>query len=105
MLGTGDGLNTKFLEKVVESMLTREEEIKLKDYNGDISKLGLAEQCLKAIVDIPFAFKRFDAMLFRATFEEEINFIKKSFTILEVSLPSFLPRYSSFFMQQSELIT
>lgn len=105
MLGTGDGVNTKFLEKVVKIMLTREEEIKLKDYNGDISKLGPAERCLKAIVDIPFAFKRFDAMLFRATFEEEINFIKKSFTILEVSLPSFLPRYSSFFMQQSELIT
>ena len=86
-------------------MLTREEEIKLKDYNGDISKLGPAEQCLKAIVDIPFSFKRFDAMLFRETFEEEINFIKKSFTILEASLPSFLHQYSSFFMQQSELIT
>ena len=86
-------------------MLTREEEIKMKDYNGNISKLGPAERCLKAIVDIPFSFKRFDAMLFRATFEEEINFIKKSFTILEASLPSFLPRYSSSFMQQSELIT
>ena len=85
-------------------MLTQEEEIKLKDYNGNISKLGPTEQCIKAIVDIPFAFKRFDAMLFRETFEEEINFIKKSFTILEVSLPSFLPRYSSFFMQQSEIL-
>lgn len=81
----GDGLNTEFLEKVVKITLTREEEIKLKDYNGDISKLGPAERFLKAIVDIPFAFKRFDAMLFRATFEEEINFIKKSFTILEAA--------------------
>lgn len=81
----GDGLNTEFLEKVVKITLTREEEIKLKDYNGDISKLGPAERFLKAIVDIPFAFKRFDAMLFRATFEEEINFIKKSFTTLEAA--------------------
>ena len=105
MLGTGDGLNTKFLEKVVNITLTWEEEIKLKDYNGDISKLGPAERCLKAIVDILFSFKRFDAMLFRATFEEEINFIKKSFTILEANLPSFLRRYSIFLMQQSELIT
>jgi len=105
LLGTGDGVNTKFLEKVVKSTLTWEEEIKLKDYNGDISKHGPAKWCLKAIVDIPFAFKCFDAMLFRATFEEEINFIKKSFTILEVSLPCFLPRYSGFLMQQSELIT
>ena len=70
---------------MVKITLTREEEIKLKDYNGDISKLVPAERCLKAIVDIPFAFKRFDAMLFRETFEEEINFIKKSFTILEVA--------------------
>ena len=54
-------------------------------HNGDISKLGPAERFLKAIVDIPFSFKRFDATLFSAIFEEEINVIKNSFTILEVA--------------------
>jgi hypothetical protein len=81
----GDGLSTEFLEKVVKITLTREEEGKLKDYNGDISKLGPAERFLKVLLDVPFAFKRFDAMLFRATFEEEINFIRKSFVTLEAA--------------------
>lgn len=81
----GDGLSTEFLEKVVKITLTQEEERKLKDYDGDVSKLGPAERFLKVVLDIPFAFKRFDAMLFRATFEEEINFIKKSFVTLEAA--------------------
>eukprot|EP01018_Ginkgo_biloba_P024379 Gb_11092 [translate_table: standard] len=81
----GDGLSTELLEKLVKIAVTQEEESKLKEYNGDISKLGPAERFLKAVLDIPSAFKRFDAMLFRATFQEEIMFIKKSFETLEVA--------------------
>ncbi|KAK7275117.1 hypothetical protein RIF29_16224 [Crotalaria pallida] len=40
--------------------------IKLKNYDGDLSKLGSAERFLKAVLDIPFAFKRVEAMLYRA---------------------------------------
>jgi len=63
---------------------TKEEELKLRDYNGDASKLGSAERFLKAVLDIPFAFKRVDAMLYRANFETEINYLMKSFETLEV---------------------
>jgi hypothetical protein len=36
------------------------------------------------VLDIPFAFKRVDAMLYRANFESEINYLMKSFETLEV---------------------
>jgi len=65
---------------------TKEEEIKLKDYNGDISKLGSAERFLKGILDIPFAFKRVEAMLYRANFDGEVKYLRKSFETLEVQL-------------------
>lgn len=63
---------------------TKEEEIKLKDYKGESSKLGSAERFLKAILDIPFAFKRVEAMLYRANFHTEVAYLRKSFQTLEV---------------------
>lgn len=81
----GEGLNTDFLETLMKMEPTREEEARLKDYVGDISKLGPAEQFIKALLDIPFAFKRIDAMRFRATFEEEVVDIEKSLETLELA--------------------
>lgn len=81
----GEGLNTEFLETLMKMEPTREEEARLKDYKGDISKLGPAEQFIKALLDIPFAFKRIDAMRFRATFEEEVVDMKKSLETLELA--------------------
>lgn len=63
---------------------TKEEEIKLKGYKGDSSKLGSAERFLKAILDVPFAFKRVEAMQYRANFDSEVNYLRKSFRTLEV---------------------
>jgi len=63
---------------------TKEEELKLRNFTGDLSKLGSAERFLKALLDIPFSFKRVDAMLYRANFESEINYLRKSFETLEV---------------------
>ena len=63
---------------------SKEEEIKLREYNGEISKLGTAERFLKAILDIPFAFKRVEALLFKANFNMEVKYLRKSFQTLEV---------------------
>lgn len=65
---------------------TKEEERKLKEYKDDSPvKLGPAERFLKAVLDVPFAFKRVDAMLYSANFESEVDYLKKSFETLEVS--------------------
>lgn len=64
---------------------TKEEERKLKEYKDDSPvKLGHAEKFLKAMLDIPFAFKRVDAMLYVANFESEVEYLKNSFETLEV---------------------
>lgn len=63
---------------------TKEEEAKLSSYKGDIKDLGSTEKFLKAMLNIPFAFIRFEAMLYRETFEDEVVHLRKSFSMLEV---------------------
>ncbi|KAG1366898.1 putative Formin-like protein 8 [Cocos nucifera] len=83
--GNPECLGADLLETLVKMTPTKEEELKLRDYNGDLSKLGSAERFLKAVLDIPFAFKRVDAMLYRANFETEVNYLRKSFETLEAA--------------------
>ncbi|XP_024973577.1 formin-like protein 6 [Cynara cardunculus var. scolymus] len=83
--GNLEGLGGELLETLVKMAPTKEEEIKLRDYKGDISKLGSAERFLKAVLDIPFAFRRVEAMLYRANFENEVKFLRSSFQTLEAA--------------------
>jgi len=84
LTGNAECLGSELLETLVKMAPTKEEELKLRDFNGDLSKLGSAERFLKTVLDIPFAFKRVDAMLYLANFETEINYLRKSFETLEV---------------------
>lgn len=88
--GNPEGLGGELLETLVKMAPTKEEEIKLKHYDGNLSKLGPAERFLKAVLDVPLAFKRVEAMLYRANFETEVNYLKKSFQTLEVCAASFI---------------
>ncbi|KAL5663597.1 hypothetical protein ACJX0J_023705, partial [Zea mays] len=81
--GNAECLGADLLETLVKMAPTKEEELKLRNFTGDSSKLGSAERFLKAVLDIPFSFKRVDAMLYRANFESEINYLRKSFETLE----------------------
>jgi len=63
---------------------TKEEEVKLSDYMGDINELGSAEKLVKEMLTIPCAFQRIEAMLFRATFDDEVVHLRNSFSMLEV---------------------
>ncbi|KAA8522601.1 hypothetical protein F0562_013038 [Nyssa sinensis] len=83
--GNPEGLGAELLETLVKMAPTKEEEIKLRDYTGDISKLGSAERFLKAVLDIPFAFKRVEAMLYRENFDTELKYLGKSFQTLEAA--------------------
>ncbi|KVI00376.1 Actin-binding FH2 [Cynara cardunculus var. scolymus] len=55
---------------------TMEEEDKLKDASP--FNLGPAEKFLKAVIDIPFAFKRVDAMLYISNFDVEIDYLMRN---------------------------
>ncbi|CAN6168634.1 unnamed protein product [Urochloa humidicola] len=84
MHGSSD-LGSEFYETLAKMAPTKEEELKLKDYSGDISRLDPAERFLKDVLDVPFAFKRVDALLYRANFDTEVNYLKNSFGTLEAA--------------------
>ena len=69
---------------------TSEEELKLRLFSGDLSQLGPAERFLKVMVEIPFAFKRLESLLFMSSLQEEVFAIKESFETLEVKRLIFL---------------
>ncbi|XP_051215132.1 formin-like protein 13 [Lolium perenne] len=75
----------EFYETLAKMAPTKEEELKLKRNSGDLSKIDPAERFLKSVLDVPFAFKRVDAMLYRANFDTEVNYLKKSFGTLEAA--------------------
>ncbi|KAJ0977078.1 hypothetical protein J5N97_012552 [Dioscorea zingiberensis] len=84
--GDADSLGNELLETLYKMAPNKEEELKLKECGNDSScKLGLAETFLKAILGIPFAFKRVDAMLYIANFNSEANHLKQSFQTLEAA--------------------
>ncbi|GFZ02987.1 actin-binding FH2 (formin homology 2) family protein [Actinidia rufa] len=79
----GEGLCLQHLEALVKMVPTKEEEAKLSSYKGDVNELGSAERFVKAMLKIPFAFLRIEAMLYRETFEDEVVHLRKSFSVLE----------------------
>ncbi|XP_007049520.2 PREDICTED: formin-like protein 1 [Theobroma cacao] len=84
--GNADTLGTELLESLLKMAPTKEEERKLKEYKDDSPvKLCPAEKFLKTVLDIPFAFKRLDAMLYIANFDSEVEYLKKSFETLEAA--------------------
>ncbi|KAF6164635.1 hypothetical protein GIB67_032863 [Kingdonia uniflora] len=84
--GNADTLGTELLESLLKMAPTKEEERKLRDYKDDSPfKLGPAEKFLKAVLDIPFAFKRVDAMLYISNFDSEVEYLRKSFETLEAA--------------------
>ncbi|KAM7521929.1 hypothetical protein LguiA_011831 [Lonicera macranthoides] len=84
--GNADTLGTELLESLLKMAPTKEEERKLREYKDDSPvKLGPAERFLKALLDIPFAFKRMDAMLYVSNFDSEVEYLKKSCETLEAA--------------------
>ncbi|XP_061947095.1 formin-like protein 2 isoform X1 [Populus nigra] len=84
--GNSDTLGTELLESLSKMAPTKEEECKLKDFKDESPfKLGPAEKFLKEVLDVPFAFKRVDAMLYIASFDSEIEYLRRSFETLEAA--------------------
>ncbi|XP_006838410.2 formin-like protein 11 [Amborella trichopoda] len=79
----GDGLLAEHLVAMAKMAPTKEEEEKILNYKGDVSNLSVAEKFVKAIVNVPSAFARIEAMLYRETFEDEVVYLTKSFAMLE----------------------
>ncbi|GAU31240.1 hypothetical protein TSUD_149260 [Trifolium subterraneum] len=84
--GSSDTLGADLLESLLKMAPRKEEEHKLKEHKDDSpTKLDLAEKFLKAVLDIPFAFKRVEAMLCMVNFQSEVEYLRKSFQTLEAA--------------------
>ncbi|GJW11628.1 formin-like protein 5 [Tanacetum coccineum] len=84
-LKEGNELPVELVQTLIKMAPTADEELKLRMYTGDLSHLGTAERFLKLLIEIPFAFKRLESLLFMCTFQEEESMIKESFTTLEAA--------------------
>ncbi|CAL0323560.1 unnamed protein product [Lupinus luteus] len=81
----GNELPSEFLQTLLKMAPTQEEELKLRLFSGSIAQLGPADRFLKAVVDIPFAFKRMEALLYMGTVQEELKATNECFSVLEVA--------------------
>ncbi|KAK6946837.1 Formin, FH2 domain [Dillenia turbinata] len=84
-LQEGNELPLELLQTLLKMIPTPDEELKLRAFSGELSQLGPAERFLKVLVEIPFAFKRLDALLFMSSLQEEVAIVKESFTTLEAA--------------------
>ena len=85
----GNELPVDLLQTLLKVAPTAEEELKLRLFTGELLQLGPAERFLKVLVDIPFAFKRLESLLFMCSFQEEASSAKESLETLEVILTTF----------------
>ncbi|VFR01776.1 unnamed protein product [Cuscuta campestris] len=80
----GKGLVLRELEALAKMAPNKEEESKLWSYKGNIHELGSAEKFVKTILlEVPFAFRRVEAMLYQETFGDEVLHLTKSFSTIE----------------------
>ncbi|XP_040254930.1 formin-like protein 14 [Aegilops tauschii subsp. strangulata] len=84
--GNAHGLGVEALRMLAQLVLTNEEELKLRYFKDDPpAKLCAVDAFLKTILDVPFAFKRVDAMLYVSNFYLEVNQLRMSYATLEAA--------------------
>ncbi|XP_074358541.1 formin-like protein 5 [Apium graveolens] len=81
----GNELPAELIETLLKMAPTSQEELRLRLYDDDISKLGPADRFIKTLIEIPFAYMRLEALLFMCTLQNETPSVKDSFTVLEVA--------------------
>ncbi|KAG8379074.1 hypothetical protein BUALT_Bualt07G0050400 [Buddleja alternifolia] len=81
----GRGLNADTLEKLTKISPTKDEITKILHFNDNPTKLAGAESFLYHILKaVPSAFIRFNAMLFRTNYDQEILHLKECLQTLEL---------------------
>ncbi|KAL5550697.1 hypothetical protein UlMin_000873 [Ulmus minor] len=101
--GNVDSLGTELLESLLKMTPTKEEERKRKEYKDESPfKLGPAKKFLKVVLNIPFAFKSVEALLYIANFDYEVDYLKRSFETLEVACAEL--RNNKMFMKLLEAV-
>jgi len=83
--GHYDALGVELLESLARVAPSEEEEKKLISYSDDsVIKLAPSERFLKELLNVPFVFKRVDALLSVASFDSKVKHLKRSFSVIQV---------------------
>ncbi|XP_022632553.1 formin-like protein 5 [Vigna radiata var. radiata] len=81
----GNEIPIELIQTLLKMAPTQDEELKLRLFTGQLHELGPAERFLKVLIEIPFAFKRLECLLFMHNLQEDFSSIKDSFATLEVA--------------------
>lgn len=80
----GTELPVELISTLIKMAPTQEEELKLRLYNADLALLGPADRFLKVLVEVPFVYKRLEALFFMGSLHEDSSPVKDAFATLEV---------------------
>ncbi|CAN7025572.1 unnamed protein product [Brassica rapa subsp. trilocularis] len=85
--GDSGALGAELLDCLSRLAPSKEEERKLRNASDDsvIIKLGPAERFLKELLQVPFVFKRVDALLSVANFYPEVEYLRRSFGVVQAA--------------------
>lgn len=84
--GHYDALGVELLESLARVAPSEEEEKKLISYSDDsVIKLAPSERFLKELLNVPFVFKRVDALLSVASFDSKVKHLKRSFSVIQAA--------------------
>ncbi|CAH1420056.1 unnamed protein product [Lactuca virosa] len=81
----GSMLRVELITSLIKMPPTQEEELKLRLYQGDLALITPADRFLKILVEVPFVYKRLEALLFMSSLHEESSPLKTAFLTLEVA--------------------
>ncbi|KAL1211981.1 Formin-like protein 10 [Cardamine amara subsp. amara] len=80
------GVGVELLESVSRMAPSEEEEKKLMSYSDDsVIKLSPSERFLKELLNVPFVFKRVDALLSVTSFDSKVKHLKTSFSVIQAA--------------------
>lgn len=81
---SGEGLTTEVLETLVKVAPSDDEKRKFKRFDGKLSDLGPSDRFFHALLEVPSAWSRLNAMLYQAQFQEELRHVQDALQILKV---------------------
>lgn len=84
-LHSGEGLAPEVLETLVKVAPSDDEKRKFLKFDGKLTDLGPADRFFHALLEVPNAWSRLNAMLYQSQYKEEVRSVQDALHVLRVS--------------------
>ncbi|KAG0581776.1 hypothetical protein KC19_3G008200 [Ceratodon purpureus] len=81
----GEGLTIEVLETLVKVAPSEDEKRKFQKFDGKLSDLGPSDRFFHALLEVPSAWSRLNAMLYQAQYQEELRHVQDALQILKLA--------------------